>query len=276
VAKKIGDGRDRVYEAAERFVRDGLGCDGSLFTPGVPIWTEANALDLHERFVERPDESADAFDAKFQRQLAGAPASTIQLAAELLYVHFLISSPSQIGGDRKRQLIQTVLSWSPTPVAIPSELANALDSGLCNAGQSFLQHRPFLLAYLVEFLLAWKRLGTGERGTLLNDPWAFKTLVFSVPAPTARIQQHALLHLVFPETFESIVSEKHKHKSGSAHRGITGSDSVPRSARMYRRQRRVALSLRPAAVATRRRPGRRSFRPVGERPSLRRVGMVGG
>jgi 5-methylcytosine-specific restriction protein B len=219
-----------VYAAAEEFIRQGLQTDGSLFTPGRAIWTAASASDLHERFVQRPDDSDDKFDLKFQRQLAGAPANTIQLAAELLYVHFLISLPTQIGGDRKRELIRMVLSWSASPVALPSQLAVALDSGLCNAGRSFLQHRPFLLAYLIDFLLAWKKLDAGRRDALLKDPWQFKQFVFAVPAPSARIQQHALLHLVFPNVFESIVSETHKQTIVEAFRGpdTNVSDDVDR------------------------------------------------
>ena len=97
-----------IYAAAARFVDAALRHDDSLFTPGVAIWTGANLDDLHARFVAKPDESSDAFLGKFQRQLAGAPDATIQLAAEALYVHFLIASMS---GAAKRAVIEPVLGW---------------------------------------------------------------------------------------------------------------------------------------------------------------------
>ena len=199
-----------VYEAAALFVREGLESDGSLFSPGQPVWTEAAAVDLERRFVQNPDTSDDSFEEKFHRQLAGAPSTTIRLAAELLFVHFLISM--QLRGETKRRMINAVASWAPEPVLLPPALVSATEAGIANAGRSFLQHRPFLLMYLVEFVIRWKRLPVEDRRTLLNDPWRFKEFVFAIPARAARLQQHALLHLVHPDTFESIVSEPHKEQ----------------------------------------------------------------
>lgn len=210
MARRTGESARRIYEAAAQFVAEGLGRDGSLFTPGKAIWTATVAEDLDARFVRRPDESADAFLPKFQRQLAGAPAETIQFAAELIFVHLLISD--QLKRDTKSALIHTVLAWSPSPIDLPLDLEGALDGGLCNAGQGFLINRPFLLMFLVGFVQRWKQLSDEGRRVALADPWKFKQLVFEVPARAAQTQQHALLHLVFPDSFESIVSGDHKHR----------------------------------------------------------------
>ena len=104
-----------IYAAAARFVDAALREDDSLFTPGVAIWATANLNDLYARFVANPDESSDAFLVKFQRQLAGAADSTIQLAAEALYVHFLIAHMSALA---KRNVIEPVLGWMHEPVTI--------------------------------------------------------------------------------------------------------------------------------------------------------------
>ena len=90
MAKKAGHGKQAIYEAATQFTDACLRTDGSLFTPGQPIWSLNHINDFSERFVDRPDESDDSFDVKFQRQLADAPPETIQLAAETMYVHLLI------------------------------------------------------------------------------------------------------------------------------------------------------------------------------------------
>lgn len=84
-----------IYVAAERFVNQALRRDGSLFTPGQAIWILENARDLHKWFVEAPDLSKASVVVKFESQLAGALADTIQLAAELIYTHFLMTGTSE-------------------------------------------------------------------------------------------------------------------------------------------------------------------------------------
>lgn len=201
--------RQNIYAAAKVFVDECLRKDGSLFTPGRQIWSESIAVDLHSRFVQHPDPTKGVdFETKFQKQLAGAPPDTIQFAGELLYVHFLIST--QLQGTTKHQIIDRVLAWSTSPVQIPATLSEPLEHGLCNAGPGFLLYRPLLLAFLVEFVIRWKRLSSAETARALEDPWSFKAFVLSVPAKSARLQQYALLHLVHPDTFEPIVSERHK------------------------------------------------------------------
>jgi len=205
-----GPGSAEVYAAARRVVDAGLRADGSVFTPGAAIWTLDQAEDLYRRFVQQPDSSSATFEQKLRRQLDGAPATTFQAMGELLFFHLLIAS--DIGGASKRGTIQTVLSWSAEPVAIPADLAAPLDHGLARTGVAFKAFRPFQLWYLVEFLRAWKRLDAGERSRLLEDPWAFKQFAFSIPIKAAYTQREALLHLVHPETFERIVSRDHKRK----------------------------------------------------------------
>jgi 5-methylcytosine-specific restriction protein B len=91
---------DPRYWAARRLMDAGLAADDSLFTPGVPVWTAGTADDLYHRFVEAPDLGSDSFITKFRGQLKGAPRSTVQLAAELLYLYLL--APTDIGLRAKR------------------------------------------------------------------------------------------------------------------------------------------------------------------------------
>jgi hypothetical protein len=123
-----------VYDAASRFVDAALRADDSLFTPGTAVWSRDNLDALHRYFVERPDDSSDSFLTKFRRQLEDAPDLTIQLAAEALFVHFLIAVMS---GEAKRAVINPVLGWMRTPIAIPSQLDAALDEGIASPGAAF-------------------------------------------------------------------------------------------------------------------------------------------
>ena len=113
MAEHLDAATQPVYAAAELFRAQGLQIDGSIFTPGRPVWSDAVIADLYRRFVEEPDESSDSFLVKFERQLAGADDTTIQLAAELLFVHFLF--PADITGDTKRVTIDTVRGWAGAP-----------------------------------------------------------------------------------------------------------------------------------------------------------------
>jgi 5-methylcytosine-specific restriction protein B len=193
-----------------------LEVDDSVFTSGEGIWSLYNIQDLYDRFVARPDVSADSFEDKFRRQLDRAPAATIQLAGELLFVHFLF--PMDMSGQAKRALIDEVLSWSSKPVTIPPELAKVLDDGFAVVGMAYKVKRPMQLWFLLEFYRAWKQLDDDERTRMLADPWAFKTWVWDIPLQGAQSQREALMHIVHPATFENIVSRDHKRRIVAAFR----------------------------------------------------------
>ncbi|MDP9474898.1 MAG: AAA family ATPase [Actinomycetota bacterium] len=203
---------------AERFVNEALRSDGSLFTPGGPIWSAENIKDLYDRFVRNPIETSESFEEKFRRQLKGAPLETKQLAAELLYVYLLF--PSNIGGDNKRRIVRKVLDG--TSIAVPDKFERALEHGMANFGPS-LNYRPWQLTMLLEFLRKWKSLP--EREEALSDPWKFKEIVFSVPHERAGVQREALLHLAHPDTFERIVSRDQKQDVAKRFSYLTGKDT---------------------------------------------------
>ncbi len=145
--------------------------------------------------------------------------------AEVVYVTYLIASKSSIGGEKKKERIEQVLSWGPVSVPIPNDLVDGLTSGLAHPGQAFISALRFQHGFVIEFVDRWKEQGSGKRDRLLNDPWAFKEFANSISFQSdlmhesdlwPTIQREALLHLVFPDTFESIVSTDHKERIASA------------------------------------------------------------
>ena len=64
--RKTGNGVEHVYEAAQAWVDCALRNDGSLFTPGKEIWSTQWLGELHERFLNHPDESSGEFGDKLQ------------------------------------------------------------------------------------------------------------------------------------------------------------------------------------------------------------------
>jgi len=207
-----------TYAAAKAFVDRALAAPDSIFTPGVAIWSASVLDDLHAYFVQKPDESSDRFEVKLQRQLAGAPPQTQQLAAECLYVYLLV--PLNINGATKRALLQRVMAWSPVPVVIPEVLDAALDPGIATVGTAYHTYRPFLLWYLIEFARHWRALSDDVRATALSDPWAFRQIAYEIPMHAAQSMRETLLHLVHPDAFERITSGRLKERIAKHYRAL--------------------------------------------------------
>jgi 5-methylcytosine-specific restriction protein B len=204
------DKHQAFYDAADRFVDSALRADDSLFTPGVPIWTLDNLQSLHDQFINQPDTSDDTFINKFKRQLEHATPEVFQLAAEAIFVHTLIADKSSLTAASKRRLITTVLNWSPSPVTLPQDLEAALDQGIAKTGTAFHTFRPFMIAFVINFALEWKKLPLSEQQYLLQDAWAFKDMLMKIQIFGAQSQREALLHIVHPATFEGIISHDYK------------------------------------------------------------------
>ncbi len=252
-------GQENVYAAADLWVDCALRSDGSLFTPGTPIWTPEWLGEVHERFLNHPDESSDNFYAKMEGQLADSPPEVYQLMGELLYVHFLVIWEGAMRRATKRLRIDSVLRMSPSPVTIPSETDGGLGPGIAHPGTAFNTFRPFQVGFIIEFVEQWKELPRIERDRLLSDPWGFKKFIESgiwgtpsyntsfIPRSAlmqtpnhqaaARPQCSALLHLIFPDTFEGIVSAAHKARIAAWGRQIFGlerTDDVDRDLQRIR------------------------------------------
>ena len=215
-SRRTDAGAQSTYQAAEEWVNCALLDDGSLFTPGEAIWTRQLLGELHARFLNRPDESNREFFEKLEEQLSNSPPEVLQLMGELMYVHYL---PLTITAAYKLQRIQQVLGWSPSPVQVPDHLASGLQSKFINIG-SGARLRPFQVGTLIESTEQWKDLGPVEQSRLLGDPWEFKNFLFTRQfnsqllannQNTGAIQKELLLHVVFPDTFETI-GANHKNQ----------------------------------------------------------------
>jgi hypothetical protein len=200
-------GFETTYKVLAKWKEIAFRESGSLFTPGRSIWTAQNSQDLYTRFWEHPDESPRSFVEKLHDQLNGCPAETLQLAAEMLFIQTI--PPSGMHKPAKIDLIQKILSWAETPVEVPEDLWEAIDQGM-TSDMSFLNHRPFHLAYFLKVMNAWFEKETDERETLLHDPWSFKQFLQSIEVKAGQPMREIFYHLVFPDEFEGISSRKHK------------------------------------------------------------------
>ena len=199
---------DKTYVAASRWVDCALRTDGSLFTPGKAIWTRGLLAELHSRFLDQPDKGEGDFFEKLEGELSGSTAEIYQLMGEVMYVYFLILARA----GNKQERIERVLGWSPTQVEIPGDLIDGLQSQFIDLGVGRTR-MPSQVGTLIESIEQWKELELDERERKLNDPWEFKEFLFSRSYVSrllvdsqnrGAIQKDILLHIVFPDSFETI------------------------------------------------------------------------
>jgi MoxR-like ATPase len=217
------------YMASASFVDQCLRHEQSLFSPGRQIWSAAPVAELYERFVENPDEAKDVdFTAKLVRQLKGGSADVFQLAAEMLFVLLM---PQHTDAATRRKGVEVVLSASPEPVGLPSDLAAAFDGGIASYGAALTQ-RFNQYVFLCEFARAWTERDAQERDELLADVLRFREFVFSLPRKGASSQVEALLHMVFPDDFEPIVSVEAKQQIADAFAEYAEDSAAPLDQRL--------------------------------------------
>ena len=209
-----------VLAAAARWREDCLVEDRSALS-GRNLWTPANLAEVDALFNGAPDASNASFQVKLRRQFAAASPAASQLVAELLWAMNLF--PSNIGSDKKLELIREAWSWSgealdPAHPHLDSELMR----GVGSAGPGYLAHRPRELRFMIAAMRELKAIHPVARSAMLADPWAFADWLTSVPDPGYRQLRHILPFLLFPDHFERIASP------GDIRRILQGLDGATR------------------------------------------------
>ena len=217
-SRRTGDVAEKMYAAAQNWVDSALREDGSLFTPGEPIWSSQWLGELRPRFLEQPGARREnEFWPRLQKQLDGCSPEVYQLMAEALYVHYLIQN---MKSETKLGKIVRVLKWSPSPVTMRQPLVDGLQSMLVNAGAGFGNKRiSYQVGTLIESVEQWKKLESAEHDQLLDEPEAFKNFVFTRDfnsallvnnQNTGDLERHLMLHIVHPNSFEAMLGNDKK------------------------------------------------------------------
>lgn len=213
----------KIYEVAQTFCDNCLLRDGSLVFDGAALWQSDLLERIHKAFVATPDEGDRSFIDKFRDQVKPAGQEVVRLAGELLCVYFLF--PSSVGGLRKRQVVNEVFGWVGDSLPDTSLVSKAFEHGIGSGGQGYNTRRPFEIAFLIEFAIAWKKLSPDEQQKTAADPWHFQALVDDIDGTESRQLRHMLLHLLFPDSFERIASGNHKRRVIGAFSGLITDDS---------------------------------------------------
>ena len=198
-----------VYGAAAQWRADCLETDGSVLADEKRLWTPTLLDELDHRFVNNLDEGEGDFWEKLRAQLLPGSPACKQLMAEQLWILMLFQS--NISPATKRDRIRQVWSWSGEE--LPHELPQLSDSVLCgigSTGTAYNTDRWRELVCLIASIRDFKRRGVEERAEIVADPWTFADWLNGIPESRNRQLRHVLAHLLYPDTFERISSEKDK------------------------------------------------------------------
>ncbi|MDQ3662111.1 MAG: AAA family ATPase [Actinomycetota bacterium] len=227
------------YGAAQLVLDRCLRRDGSLFSESTDreVWTFDRAAELDGR-VGAPDTSKGNFIEKLDGQLDGLDRDAIQLAAELFYVELL--GEGDTGGEKKEEHVNYVLGLVDGTTPIPEDLLEALYArgvATFGAGKNF---RDAFMRFLVQFLIAWKSRDPADQERLARSPWDVLDLVNGIRTSTDALQGNALLHLLFPETFEYMISPSHRDRLVETFAAVRGVADVEGQDRQIQVIRKVA------------------------------------
>lgn len=197
-----------ILNAASHWRDAALLGGGSVFSDK-SLWNADNFDALRRYFIEQPDLGEGTFMVKLREQLAPTPAAAKQLAAEIMWLMYLC--PSSITSHHKQEVVRTLWLWSGAELPAESRwLADNVLSGIGSAGPGFNQNQWRELAFVINFMLAFRRLDKAQSTKLLSDPWSFAEWLKGIPEWESRQFRHMLLFLLFPDEFERIFGQRHR------------------------------------------------------------------
>jgi MoxR-like ATPase len=208
---------DELYAIAASWVDKCLRHDESLFSDAPTVWSESVVAAAAERLLI-DDLPAGDYAGTVRAQLEGAPDEVRLFVAELLYIHVLPIADAGVAA--KRKLVETVLGSMSEPAVIPPDLILALADGVASYGSGNSQ-RARHVKWLLRFVLALKRADPADRDRALSDPWVFREFAYS-GGENPLMQREAILHLAFPDTFDSMFAPDAKQKIARAFKQLPG------------------------------------------------------
>ncbi|MGQ4533710.1 McrB family protein [Dermabacteraceae bacterium P13115] len=219
-------GNYRLVDEFGRRLRDTALLGGRSLLDGSRIWNADNFTELDRYYCQQPDDSADTFDTKLRRQLAGASQEAVQLFAELYAVHFSVLG--NVREETKLAKIQAVLDLAGSQVRLTGEDVSPdgavflrevfSHGGVLNGGQGYNTSRWRQMQHLVFLGLAWFALSEDEQQKILADADSLAASLRGLVPESEREPQieKVLLYLLAPEHYVPICSSGQLNKILSA------------------------------------------------------------
>ncbi|MCY3809469.1 MAG: AAA family ATPase [Gemmatimonadetes bacterium] len=212
---------ERILAAAEAWKERCLLGQRSLFSER-GLWTRERFEELDRVYMQatKPEGTRDFMEA-LERLLEPASEDAKCLFAEMAWVVYLIDSHTR--PSTKLDRIGTIWRWSGRDV--PGH--ELLRPDILGAGVVRVVHHQVQEVYnsFVPAMLDWTGKGEEDRRDLLEEPWHFASW-FDEGHAQGRMLRHALLFLLFPDTFEPIVSSGAKKTIANNLGGSNGEDAV--------------------------------------------------
>lgn len=226
--------RQPIDELSMLWRNNSLVGDASLLHPDEfpSAWSEASIDDLNKRFwgnLLEGQEGGGKFESKWELQLSEASPEVRILAAECLLIYYLVTS--SVGPERKIAMINRTIGpempqfhISGLPDGPTFRAYQALQQWISNPGQYYNTRQDIHVGYLMDFARRLKHVSADEREALLCDqPWAFAEFAAQGDRQSDAMR-HILCHLLYPEHFERIASNKHKELVLKAFGGLSDED----------------------------------------------------
>ncbi len=218
-----------IYDTVQLFREKCLMDDQSLLWSEPRIWTVKNLQQLKKALIDNPDFSDKTFWEKLRDQLQEVPDDCVRILSDVVLIYGLPST--FMLAETKWENVEKVASMAGIKVPDPHELImEALNQGFTRTSQRY--HQKYRQLWFV-LLAALDVKQCSDREGILHDPWRCARLFDDVladvhPPDRGHDMRHGLLHMMFPETFESIISTNHKRQIVSAFVGEESSLSHSR------------------------------------------------
>lgn len=198
-----------VLDIAEKWIKRSLIDDRSTFSDE-NLWTLALVTEVHDAFVNHPDEGDDSYLVKLKGQLSKCSPAAKRLAAEIHWAMMLF--PSNINESTKLRQVRELWSEGGTPLPDNSPfLEERALAGIGSGGPGYNNQRYLELAYFLDFLKSLKNLAPPERARLLGDYDAF-TKMLSAAKHGNRQLRHMLRYFAFPDRVERMSSNNDRRQ----------------------------------------------------------------
>ncbi len=228
-----------AYTIYQEFVSRCLLDDRSLLWPELHPWTAETVSEVKRRMVDNPEWGDNiGFNAKLQRQMAGAPADAWLVLADVTYVYYLGSASMTL--QTKRREIGWLAEQAGRALPDTAELWLAQQTGLARTG--FRYHLRYMQTWLI-LLYALEAKAAADPLALVNDAAATQATLDAIlrekvgGGDQAHDMRAALLHLAFPDLYEPILSREDKRKIADVlgrRFGLTSSGDVDEDLRRIR------------------------------------------